>query len=504
MILFTNMIHSKNSSFLNLFIWLKELDLFQNDSKNWTFSSKWLKNFVLWIWLRIDFFDYDSQKGIVLFTLTLTIEPFSKYDPKDWTFLIDWLIWSKGLFFLWWVTESNTFLNTKELNLLFSWRKELNSFFGEIQLNTFPIQRIEHSFWIRLTELNSFLECDSKNWTFFSQMSRRLELSFTNMSDRNNFFFLKKKNDSKNWFSENINQNIETLFWWLKELSFFFWETWLTELNHFFHVTHGIEPFFPTWLIVIESFFLTWLKELNPFWNMTQRVEKFSWVFDSKNWIFFEYDSKIWTFFFLNVTHRIEFFMTQRIEFFFVEYSMTKILLNNDSKNRTFFFFERILCFFFERDSQNSKNFFQYDSLLQIWIELIFSALPIEWNTWENDSKNWTFIAIKHDTKNWTSCEIKFVLHDPKNWTFSNMTQRIEPFWLDSKNCAFFWTWLAELSFFFFLKVTQRIEPFWKNDSKNWFSEKYHNKETCFWVGLKELTFLKNYSQNWNIFPCDS
>ena len=57
-------------------IWLKELDLFQNDSKNWTvsqndsknltsfsqndsknwtFSSKWLKFFVLWIWLRIDF-----------------------------------------------------------------------------------------------------------------------------------------------------------------------------------------------------------------------------------------------------------------------------------------------------------------------------------------------------------------------------------------------------------------------------------------------------------------
>ena len=57
-------------------IWLKELDLFQNDSKNWTvsqndsknltsfsqndsknwtFSSKWLKIFVLWIWLRIDF-----------------------------------------------------------------------------------------------------------------------------------------------------------------------------------------------------------------------------------------------------------------------------------------------------------------------------------------------------------------------------------------------------------------------------------------------------------------
>ena len=57
-------------------IWLIELDLFQNDSKNWTvsqndsknltsfsqndsknwtFSSKWLKIFVLWIWLRMDF-----------------------------------------------------------------------------------------------------------------------------------------------------------------------------------------------------------------------------------------------------------------------------------------------------------------------------------------------------------------------------------------------------------------------------------------------------------------
>ena len=178
------------------------------DSKNWTcfkmtqriepFPQNDSKILFFGFDSELIFFDYDSQKGIVLFTLTLTIEPFSKYDPKDWTFLIDWLIWSKGLFFLWWVTESNTFLNTKELNLLFSWRKELNPFFGETQLNTFPIQRIEHSFWIRLTELNLFLECDSKNWTGFSQnWLKELNLFFSQYDLQQLNLF--EKYDSKDW-----------------------------------------------------------------------------------------------------------------------------------------------------------------------------------------------------------------------------------------------------------------------------------------------------------------
>ena len=100
---------SKNSTFLP--IWLtpriQAFWTFSYDSQNWTlfleydskiwtcfkmtqriepclkmtqriepFSSKWLKKFVLWIRLRIDFFDYDSENGIVLCTLTFIIEPF--------------------------------------------------------------------------------------------------------------------------------------------------------------------------------------------------------------------------------------------------------------------------------------------------------------------------------------------------------------------------------------------------------------------------------------------
>ena len=325
-------------------IWLQELDLFQNDSKNWTFSSKWLKNFVLWIWLRIDFFDYDSQKGIVLFTLTLTIEPFSKYDPKDWTFLIDWLIWSKGLFFLWWVTESNTFLNTKELNLLlFLRRKELNHFF---------FWRLNWTLF-RSKELNILFEYDSQNWTLFWNVTQRIEPDFQKIDSKNwslftrrlkelnplhkmtqriEPFFLKvwpstiepfEKYDSKDWtLLFNMTQRIEPSFHkWLEDLNFllqicliesnFFLKKkkkrWLQELifwkyqskyrnfilmtqriELFFlkNMTHGTEPFFHV-THGIEPFFPTWLIVIESFFfDMTQRIEPFL-EYDSKSWKFF-------------------------------------------------------------------------------------------------------------------------------------------------------------------------------------------------------------------------
>ena len=253
-------------------------------------------------------------------------------------------------------------------------------------------------------------------------------------------------------------------------------------------MTHGIEPFFPTWLIVIESFFFwhdsknwtlfgIWLKELKifhefltqrieSFLNMTRKSELFSWM-----WL-----------------TELNFLWLKELSFF----SMTKILLNTTQRIEPFFFWKFV-----------QRTFFQYDSLNWTY----FSALPIEWNTWENDSKNWTFIAIKHDTKNWTSCEIKFVLHDPKNWTFSNMTQRIEPFWPDSKNWAFFFFFfflnVTHRIEFFFLKVTQRIELFWKMTPRIDFLKNITIKKLVFGWDSKNWLF-KNYSQNWNIFPCDS
>ena len=75
-----------------------------------------------------------------------------------------------------------------------------------------------------------------------------------------------------------------------------------------------------------------------------------------------------------------------------------------------------------------------------------------------------------------------FFERDSQNWFFSlKVTQRIEPF----------------------STMSQRIKPFLKNDSKNWFSEKYQYKEIFFGWDSKNWLFL-NYSQNWNIFPCDS
>ena len=152
-------------------------------------------------------------------------------------------------------------------------------------------------------------------------MTRRLELSFTNMSDRIKLFFEKKK---KRWLEELIfwkyQSKYRNYFDDSKNWVFFFLKNMTHGTEPFFHVTHGIEPFFPTWLIVIEPFF---------FFDMTQRIEPYlehdskNWkimiFFYWKNWIFFEYDSKNWTFF-LNVTHRIELFYDSRIVFFFSEW----------------------------------------------------------------------------------------------------------------------------------------------------------------------------------------
>ena len=145
------------------------------------------------------------------------------------------------------------------------------------------ILQLNSNNWIWLKAWNPPVQYDSKNWTFFSQMTRRLDFSFSNMSDRKLFFW--KKDDSKNWFSENINQIIQTLFWWLKELS--------------------------------------------SFLNMTQRIEKFHDFFDSKNWTYFEYDSKIWTFSWMWLTELNFFIDSKKWVLFF---RMTKILLNTTQR----------------------------------------------------------------------------------------------------------------------------------------------------------------------------
>ena len=138
---------------------LQELNLlfFVHDSKNWTF-----------------FFKFDSKNWTLFFwNTTQRIE----CDSKNCTFFPMWL---------------------KELNFFLMWLKELN-FFCNVT------QKIE-LFFILLTLFSDsmnwtflFFEFYSKNWTFFLNMTPRIE----------SFFF---EYDSMNW----------TCFYkWLNELNLF-------------------------------------------------------------------------------------------------------------------------------------------------------------------------------------------------------------------------------------------------------------------------------------------
>ena len=322
-------------------ILLKDLSFFSHNMtfKNWTF----LKNMTQ----RIELFKCDLEPRIILqfdsnnWIWLKALNPPFQYDSKNWT-----LFWT-------WLTE--TFLNYNSKNCF----------------------------------LRKYDSQNSKNWTFFfSQLIRRLDFSFWNMSDRNNFFFW-KKDDSKNWFSENINQIIQTLFWWLKELSFFFF--FLKNMTH------------RNWTL-----FWIWLKELNPF----------LFEYDSKNWTFFEYDSKIWIFLECD-SQNWTFLLTQRNEFFFQN---DKDFVEYDSKNRTFVWICPIELNLFWNFTQwnepsaqkDSKNWTLKDYLNNktfLWIGNLF------------DSKNWTFFS-KISLKNywpfltWLTESNFFLEHDSQNLTF--------------------------------------------------------------------------------------
>ena len=88
---------------------------------------------------------------------------------------------------------------------------------------------------------------------------------------------------------------------------------------------------------------------------------------------------------------------------------------------------------------------------------------------------------------------------------FSNMSQRIEPFFeYDSKNWFFFEYWLKELNFFecdaknwtFFLGYDAKIDPF---------SPKFWQKKSKNWTFFSKVTQRIEYdSKDWTFFQCDS
>ena len=241
------------------------------------------------------------------------MNPLFQYDPKNWTFFYTWL------------KELNLFLHESNNWTPLKYSKNWTCFWN-------VTQRIEPF----------FLECDSKNWTFFFWMwPKELNFFFA-------FFFLKKKTqrielfleyDPKNWTLRK-KKELDSKKWTL-----FFFDV-AQRIDPFFYMTQRLDNSFFYDLQELNSFLKIWLKQLVLF-RMTQRVEPFifkkymtQWIepcvkkrfkefnhffiwhkelnfflqHDTKNWTLL--NSKNWTLFW-NVTQRIEpFFLsvTQRIE----------------------------------------------------------------------------------------------------------------------------------------------------------------------------------------------
>ena len=260
---------------------------------------------------------------------------------------------------------------------------------------------------------------------------------------------------------------------------------------------------------------------------MTQRIDPF----------FFEYDAKNWTFFFFNITQRIE------------------PLFEYDSKNWISFWvwLKKSNFFFFEYDSMNRTHFLECESNWNFWLKNSQKKKnKIDFFTWPEESNPLFFnmtqriepfsIGLKDSMLFSLTQRIELCLNrtDRIGPFFLNMTQRIEIFsWFfymstffknDAENWTLFlWIWRKELNPFFFecdvknliffLNMTQRIEPFSyltqrnellfldMNDSMNWTFEIWL-KELNIWTmcqkkdsenGSKNWTFCfsQNVSKNW-------
>ena len=352
--------------------------------------------------------------------------------------------------------------------------------------------------------MNLFLwtssQYDSKSWSLFFNMTRRIEpFLFSNMTQRIDF--------------QNA-QGIEPLFHMIYLLFY------MTRIELFFDQYDSKSRIFhKKWLKVLNTF-LNLTERVEPFLHWTQRIELFFQPFDSKNWAFFLYESKIFfKFFFLIIpSHK----MTPRIEPLFVSTMTQRIeLFVNDSLNWSSFmnlFSIRVEFFFFWL---KELNFFEYDSINRTH----FFVWLTNWNFRLKKSKMKLFNFLK--TQNW------FFSHDSKNRTlffqydstnrtflkcdsFCKMIQRTEPLFgkITQRIGLILMTPRLEASFLnydtiFFLKkkkMTQRIGPkfltqrnFFLYGSKKWFF--VWLKELIFCMTQRIETFFFEYdAENWNLF----
>ena len=160
--------------------WFTEMNLFSALLEGWN------------IW------QYDS-KNWTFFDLTQRIEPSVLHDSKNWTFF------TRGIYFFFFKFGSkNWFFQNFTSNywpFFWIWLTELNLFSNMTHRIEPFLKILTHRDWTLLFNMSqrTVVSQNSKNWTFFSQISRRIEL------------FQKKKKKG------------------LTELNHF--SRWLTELN---------------------------------------------------------------------------------------------------------------------------------------------------------------------------------------------------------------------------------------------------------------------------------
>ena len=220
------------------------------------------------------------------------------------------------------MTQRIEFFNmSQRFQPFFQIRKELHPF----SFNT--TQRIE-PFSLNMTQRNEhlFLSCDSKNWNIWSRnMTQRIEpcvkkkktdsknvTLFKGLIELNLFLWTSSQYDSKSWslffkmtrriepfLFSNMTQRID-FFKMLKELNLSsIWITFLHDSNwtlFLINTTQRVEFFTKNDSKCWTPFWI-WLKELNLFCIGLKELNFFFQPFDSKNWAFFYMSPKLKNFF---------------------------------------------------------------------------------------------------------------------------------------------------------------------------------------------------------------
>ena len=153
----------------------------------------------------------------------------------------------------------------------------------------------------------------------------------------------------------------------------------------------------------------------------------------------------------------------------FLQLTQRSELSPTDSKKWTFLF-DKIgpKGLIFSDMTQRTEHFFEYDSknwtLFLTWVKELNFSLQV---TQRSELLIWQNMTQRFD----------FFWYDSKNRTLLNVTQRIEPF---------------------FINMIQRIEPSSQKDSKNWFFSQFFQRFEPFLTWLTELSLFLNDMTHWD------